>query len=264
MKIGHQLDMFLMCADREGLQCVTDGIPERERYPFQPQLPRLDLGEIQNIVDDDQQRFGGLAYGFEIAPLSEGEVRMQSQLRHADDPVHRCADLVAHGRQEDALRSGRLLGHGFRRFEFAPLGLESLFGFLAFGDLVLQRGTLQEEAFDQRSDVAEFGRTSLQPVQEYGVFGRQRVGNLAERPDNDPVQRCIDGEQGGRRNETVDDQFRVDVLDRVADRISVGGTAARVNRLGQSAELRHADMVQADGQEHSDDPEEHEQTYVDP
>jgi hypothetical protein len=80
---------------------------ELERLGVQRQLSGVDLGEIENIVDDVQQRTRrGTDDPDEHALAVIQRGRLQ-QLRHADHPVHRGADFMAHIRQE---------------FGFCPLG----------------------------------------------------------------------------------------------------------------------------------------------
>ena len=96
---------------------------------FEIELAGLDLGEIENVVDDAEQRLGGrLAPVSRYSRCSAVEFGVQHQLGHADDAVHRRADFVAHVGQEFALGPVGLLG----RF----LGLmQGFLGMLAFGDV---------------------------------------------------------------------------------------------------------------------------------
>jgi hypothetical protein len=64
----------------------------------------LDLREVQHAVDDGQERPGGLAGGGGVVALLRIEVGFEQQLVHIQDGVQRRADLVAHGREEAALR----------------------------------------------------------------------------------------------------------------------------------------------------------------
>src|SRR5262249_48364389 len=63
-------------------------------------LARLDAGEIQQVVDQPQQVFGGVARGAEIGALGAVEPGAGEEPEHADHPVQRGADLVAHQSQE--------------------------------------------------------------------------------------------------------------------------------------------------------------------
>ena len=75
---------------------------KRRRLELHP--AGLDLGEVEDVVDDREQRFAAdvrmiVAY----SRCSASSSRIEQQAAHADDGVHRRADLVAHGGQERAL-----------------------------------------------------------------------------------------------------------------------------------------------------------------
>ena len=71
---------------------------------------RFDLREIQNVVDDGQQRAGGNIDFFEVILLARRQIGLQCQPRHAKHRVHGCANLMAHVGQKSGLRSFGLLG----------------------------------------------------------------------------------------------------------------------------------------------------------
>src|SRR6185369_14176366 len=119
-------------AGRIGLDGFRDFslYPERERYAFFPglaaehvdhfagdrerrtldafyiQVARLDFRQVENVVDEFEQmlaaRMDGLEIFFRIPFVAA--VATLEQLREAEDGVHRRADVVAHIRQEIALR----------------------------------------------------------------------------------------------------------------------------------------------------------------
>ena len=70
---------------------------------FEHELARLDLGEIENVVDDPEQVLARAVDLFKVVALLRVGVGLEGQERQTDDRVHRCADLVAHVRQEVAL-----------------------------------------------------------------------------------------------------------------------------------------------------------------
>ena len=96
------------------LQRIPEQIPNSEFGFLKFELARLDLGKIQNVVDDVQQAVRGRFDQAEIVPLLGRQSGVERQVRHADDAVHRRADFVAHVGQEFALgaaaRFGRFLG----------------------------------------------------------------------------------------------------------------------------------------------------------
>ena len=58
---------------------------------------RFDLGKIQNVADQGEQRFARLGDRFGIGALFGPQLGFQQQPRHAQNAVHRRADLVTHG-----------------------------------------------------------------------------------------------------------------------------------------------------------------------
>ena len=74
-----------------------------EGAAFQLQLARLDLREVEDIVDDGQQVFPRAPHDAHEAPLLLIQCRGAEEICHADDAVEGGADLMAHHRQEFAL-----------------------------------------------------------------------------------------------------------------------------------------------------------------
>ncbi len=79
-----------------------DSFAKSERYRIQHQLAGLNPGEIENVIDDGQQRVCRVFDNLEILPLAGIELGVEHQLRHADNTVHRGANLVAHVGEEFA------------------------------------------------------------------------------------------------------------------------------------------------------------------
>ena len=76
---------------------------EAERLVDEVDLAGLDLREVEDVVDDRQQRVARRADRVGVVALLGVELRLGEQAAHADDRVHRRADLVAHRGQERAL-----------------------------------------------------------------------------------------------------------------------------------------------------------------
>ena len=74
-----------------------------KRDRIENQLPGLDLGEIEDVVDDGQERLRRMLDDLEILALTGIELGIEHEFRHADDAVHRRANLVAHVGEELAL-----------------------------------------------------------------------------------------------------------------------------------------------------------------
>ena len=80
-----------------------DALPQVERLGLELELPRLDLGEVEDVVDDGQERVAALADDLRELALLVGQRGVQEEPAHPDHGVHRGPDLVAHRRQEGAL-----------------------------------------------------------------------------------------------------------------------------------------------------------------
>ena len=116
--VTDQFEFLLLCAQRERFQQLGEVIADRERNLFQLELPHLDLREVENVVEDAQQRVRRALHHRQILALFEREARVERELGHADDAVERRADLVAHVGQELALGLVGLFGHACRGDEF--------------------------------------------------------------------------------------------------------------------------------------------------
>ena len=95
---------------------------------FELQPVGLDLGQVEDVVDESQQGLARILDLVEIILLFRRQLGLQGQVGQADDRVHGGADLVAHVGQEFTLgpvgRLGRVLGPG--QFVLDPF---------AFGDV---------------------------------------------------------------------------------------------------------------------------------
>ena len=90
--------MFLMSARREEVGHFLHQGAKIEARRLQVHLSRLDLREIQNIVDDRQQGLGALVDRARVIPLEIVEPRLKQEFGHADDSVHWGPNLMAHVR----------------------------------------------------------------------------------------------------------------------------------------------------------------------
>ena len=114
LHVADQLQPLLVGPHGQGPQGVADRRPQREVGRVQLQLAGLDLGEVEQVVDDAEQVVGRGLDRLEALPLVLGQRRVEGQLGHAEDGVHGGADLVADVGQELVLgpvrRLRRLLG----------------------------------------------------------------------------------------------------------------------------------------------------------
>ena len=117
----------------ERVERAGDQAGQRERGVFQLEPAGLDLGEVEQVVDDAQQRLRRIAHGRHALALLLVQALVLENLHHAEHAVHRRADLVAHGGEEGRFGLGRgfglgarglggLLGGGERRLALAQLG----------------------------------------------------------------------------------------------------------------------------------------------
>ena len=128
-----EFEIFLLRPDGQHLDRIFHRNAQIEIQGLQLQLAGFNLGEIQNLVDDRQQRLATGAHDLGVLALFGGQFRVQQQSRHANYPVHRRANLVAHIGQELALGavgrfrrfSGPVQG-GFAVFLFGNIGGESV------------------------------------------------------------------------------------------------------------------------------------------
>jgi hypothetical protein len=109
----HQLKVLLIGAHRQRLHALGQQPAQAEVDRLERHLARFDLREVEDLVDDDHQRLGASLDGLEVFALIWTQVRVERELRHADDAVHRRPDLVRHVGEELALcpacRFGRVL-----------------------------------------------------------------------------------------------------------------------------------------------------------
>ena len=115
---GDDLQVLGLRAVGEQLGAALDGFAEVEVRRFEGELAGLNLGEVEDVVDDVEQGVGTGENGLGELALLRGEVGVQEKFDHAHDAVHRGADFVAHGGEE--------LGFEPRGFEGGVAGLLQL------------------------------------------------------------------------------------------------------------------------------------------
>ena len=77
---------------------------------MQLQFARLDLGKIQDVIDDRQKRVCGVFNQLQVIHLLQRQVGVQEKVGHPDNAVHRRPDFMAHVGQEIALGLIGILG----------------------------------------------------------------------------------------------------------------------------------------------------------
>ena len=107
-----QVQVFALRLRRKQLRDVGERAAERKVHGFQHDLAGLDLGKVENRIDDLEERHARVVHDLCELPLFGRQIRSQQQAGHADDAVHRRPNLVAHVGEEAALglaRSVRLV-----------------------------------------------------------------------------------------------------------------------------------------------------------
>ena len=116
---------------------VLDDGQQVEVQGLEGQLPGLDLGEVEDVIDQREQRLPAGPDGLGVLSLLAAEGRVQQQARHADDAVHGRADLVGHVGQELALEARDLQGPVPRHLQLDGHLFELDLGPSALGDVVV-------------------------------------------------------------------------------------------------------------------------------
>ena len=111
---------------------VAEDVVEPEGDVLHLQLVGLDLGKVEDVVDDAKQGVAGPLDLLQVVALLGGQFGLEGQVGHADDGVHRRADLVAHVGQEQALGLGCRLGLQPRLLHLGGLGADGGVGLEQF------------------------------------------------------------------------------------------------------------------------------------
>jgi hypothetical protein len=111
---AEQLERAGLGRLRERAEDLADRPPQVEVHHVEVDAPRLDLGEVEDVVDDLEEDPARAVDDLRVLPLLGSEVGVEEEAGHADDPVHRGADLVAHVGQEVGLQA-RGLERGLAR-----------------------------------------------------------------------------------------------------------------------------------------------------
>src|SRR5207248_334746 len=75
-----QLQALCVGAERQGRADVAEGLAKAEGNGFEVELAGLDLGEVQDVVQERQERVGRSFDGLEVLALLGGELRVQGQV----------------------------------------------------------------------------------------------------------------------------------------------------------------------------------------
>ena len=84
--------------------CVVDQRLQRERLRHEHDLPGLDLGEVEDVVDHRQQGAACTLHPLRVLAGCGSKFRLlQQEVGVAENAVQWCSDLVAHGSEEVTL-----------------------------------------------------------------------------------------------------------------------------------------------------------------
>ena len=193
-----------------------------------------DLGEVEDVVDNGHERLPRALHRLCIVALAFVELRLEQEIGHGDDPVHRGTDLMAHVGEEVSL--------GFRRL----VGQEPVTRFAEVQLPVLER----DPACRHESRLELVGRTRLHDVvlrsrpQECDHLRAFR----ARREDDDR-----DPSGGGRCLERCQHAPAVAVGQAEVEEDDVGDVASRqFARLEASGRLRHGPTPGTQGDPHGE------------
>jgi hypothetical protein len=114
LAVGQQLEAFGGRRRTEQHTDVLDQLPRVEVDLLELDLVGFQLGEVEDVVDDPQQRLPGAADAGDVALLDGVERGVEKKLGQPDHAVHRGANLVAHGGEELGLLAGTVQGLGAR------------------------------------------------------------------------------------------------------------------------------------------------------
>ena len=113
LDIDDELQPLLVRARDHPAEQRRELIAQRKLAEIELDLTRTDFREVEQAIDDYQQVLAGRLDRPEPSPLLVGQLRIERQLGHPEDRIHRRPDLVAHVRQELVLvsigRCGALL-----------------------------------------------------------------------------------------------------------------------------------------------------------
>ena len=142
-RIEQQLDSLGSRACREHLHRLLDELDQVTVDRVELQAARLDLGEVQHVVDDRQQRVGRAVNGFGKASLGLVEARVHEQTGHAQHAIHRRTQLMAHAGHEIALGPAQDLQLRVAFLELARTGAHGVLELAAVAQLALATQPLQ-------------------------------------------------------------------------------------------------------------------------
>ena len=100
---GKQVDAFGSRTGSKEIDRILHEIDQRKGLKVEFDSARLDLGEIEHVIDDGQQGITAPADGLDEIELFGVQRSVQEQIGHADNGIHWRANLVTHAGEKGAL-----------------------------------------------------------------------------------------------------------------------------------------------------------------
>ena len=95
-QVKHQFQTLFFRLEPDQVGEMIKDILQSEVSLFHRKLAGLDFGKIKDIINNTKKCLTGTMDLLNIIFLPGIEIGLQGQVRHTDDGVHRCTDLVAH------------------------------------------------------------------------------------------------------------------------------------------------------------------------
>ena len=216
---AQQLHSLALRPLGQQLHDLLERQPRVEVDDLELEATGLDLREVEDVVEDRQQRVRRVLHGLHELALLRRQMRVEQQPAHAEHAVHRGANLVAHYRQELGLGAcARLgLGPGLAQLGVARLdlgqhrveALDEVADLVARAPLGSQRVVaLVPHAIGQPREVEQ------RPGEDAGQHQRQndarqdRASDDARRPEQRPLRlRALDVDgRVGRETRFIDEE----------------------------------------------------------
>ncbi|MCW2318749.1 hypothetical protein M2322_004318 [Rhodoblastus acidophilus] len=125
INLDRKVQHPLFALHRHDLGQILDGVAKAKRRALQLQRGGAELGEVQHVIDDVQQRLAGDLDARDEPLLLRGQFCARQQIGQADDSIERRPDFVAHIGDEHALGAAgalRLLSRLAQGFLALPVG----------------------------------------------------------------------------------------------------------------------------------------------
>ena len=154
-----EVDPLLVGFWRQQADGRFDHVRELEIHDFKIDFAGLELRNIENVVDQREQRLGAVAHCDRTFALLLCQIGLQQQAIHPDDAVHRGPNLVGHIGEEIRFGAVSLFG-GFTRL----LGLPTCRGNLLLASLALCNvGECPDSPAAGKRNIAEFDHPPIRP-----------------------------------------------------------------------------------------------------